>query len=833
MFSIPFYFMNFSNVNLTTFFDLCLSCGICEEVCSRNAISIIFNQGIFQPKIDEKRCIDCKECLKYCPGYNFEDHARTVINQKSKKKNLKSFIIQTKDNKILKKSTSGGAISTILKEMLKDNTINYAFVVPNITSIQNQLSLISITKKNSIVNYSGSKYLPISLQNLIEFIKQKKDAKIAIIGTGCIIYSIQKLLEKYKINNKYIFFFGLFCDKSLNYNILNYFAELVKDQELKIVNLKFRSKDRVSWPGNTKITLSNNKIIYIDKNQRMNLKKFYQLNRCRFCIDKLNYLSDISFGDNYIPGLSSEKGSSSIIIRTQKGYDIFEKYKKCFTFREVSNSVSMFSQNITMKIENHNNIKKMSNLIKKIQNSNRKVRISSNSSLKNKNIQLGKENKINLIKLKIFASRYIKILKNLFTKFEFILNFLIIAYINKNKKKLRAFPSQYVILGGNFLNKGAESMTLHLIDQIYQKNPSSKIYLFSNPDFWQNSIKIKKFNLEILPWNFKIKQLLLNKLSFESKNTTNDFFTKKIDQVLKESKAIYDISGFALTSYFSLGTSLEYLMNISIAKKYSVPMYILPQSFGPFNYKKRYRFFIISLIKSLLTYPELIMCREKDGLMNLKALNLNNIYLNPDFVLLSKIPKLNRIFNDIIKIREISILDHSIAIIPNYQLLKRSKKTQFYAFYSQIIRFYSDLNKNIYLISHSNEDLKICLKIYDKIQPNNKKSIFIIKEVLSSLQFLKIVKKFDFIIASRYHAVIHSFKQSTPAIVIGWAIKYKELMDLMNQSKYILEIDSPLIKIETVLSDMNLKFQLEKANISQRLKKLMKMDFLTTKLDIF
>ena len=67
----------------------------------------------------------------------------------------------------------------------------------------------------------------------------------------------------------------------------------------------------------------------------MKLKSFFQLNRCLFCYDKLNSFADISFGDCYIKEEKSFYGKSNVIIRTNIGKKIYEKYSYLFSYNKI------------------------------------------------------------------------------------------------------------------------------------------------------------------------------------------------------------------------------------------------------------------------------------------------------------------------------------------------------------------------------------------------------------------------------------------------------------------------------------------------------------------
>ena len=47
---------------------LCISCGLCRNVCPQTCITYRRKDGIFQPETDAERCTACGICAHVCPG---------------------------------------------------------------------------------------------------------------------------------------------------------------------------------------------------------------------------------------------------------------------------------------------------------------------------------------------------------------------------------------------------------------------------------------------------------------------------------------------------------------------------------------------------------------------------------------------------------------------------------------------------------------------------------------------------------------------------------------------------------------------------------------------
>ena len=78
--------------------------------------------------------------------------------------------------------------------------------------------------------------------------------------------------------------------------------------------------------------------------------------------------------------------------------------------------------------------------------------------------------------------------------------------------------------------------------------------------------------------------------------------------------------------------------------------------------------------------------------------------------------------------------------------------------------------------------------------------MFLYRNEFESGEYSLMVRQFDFIIASRFHSIVHAYKEGVPAIIFGWATKYQELAGHFDQSKFVFDItDKPNDKFEAIV----------------------------------
>jgi len=366
-----------------------------------------------------------------------------------------------------------------------------------------------------------------------------------------------------------------------------------------------------------------------------------------------------------------------------------------------------------------------------------------------------------------------------------------------------------LITGANFENKGAQSMLFITVDEIRKRNKNAEIYFSTSEKCSLQNYRFKSVYLTSLTQQIAlsknslslplIKNIIRDCIRFILGRKKNIWQFTKLRELMPDIDVIIDVSGFALGQKWGANSQETYLNNIRIAKKYNIPIYLMPQSFGGFSYSDDKKY-LLPEIKKLLKYPRVIFAREKAGYTELtKRFKLNNVKLSSDLVLQNKSIELNNIYR---KISELNIPElktsGNTAIIPNAQCFKHGNSEKNLSLYKNIIDALINMNRHVYIFRHSEKDFEICKMIYDMYGQN--KNLHILSNDFSCIEYDKFINQFDFIICSRFHGIVHAYRNSIPAIALGWEIKYTELTALMSQEKFCFDITDENLKTDNIIS---------------------------------
>ena len=328
--------------------NLCVSCGICAGVCPKKCISSTFEAGSYHPTIDEDSCVNCGLCRKVCPGKS-SDYTTCAVENIFFGKSLICLAAQTKDKEILAQSTSGGVVTTLVRNLLRDKIYDAAFLVDTYNHDEETFTKL-YTAESDFSNTPKSRYVTVNHSRAVSYMIKNPDKRLILVGSACFIQGILKVIAQCKLNRENYFLAGIFCDKTMNYNVWNFFKSIGTDK------LYFRTKEQSGWPGNVGLEKDGQKF-FLPREVRMYMKDFFCVERCRYCLDKLNQFADISFGDNYtqtpLPAhMDKQAGTSCLIIRTELGAKIFDNYLEEFFTQELSAQEIYNSQNVDERMYN-------------------------------------------------------------------------------------------------------------------------------------------------------------------------------------------------------------------------------------------------------------------------------------------------------------------------------------------------------------------------------------------------------------------------------------------------------------------------------------------------
>lgn len=366
------------------------------------------------------------------------------------------------------------------------------------------------------------------------------------------------------------------------------------------------------------------------------------------------------------------------------------------------------------------------------------------------------------------------------------------------KTENHRFPDkEFLITGAQFMNKGAQSMLFTAVSEIRDRFDDAVIWFCPNYAYEEHR-KISD----------QYKMLFL--LDGMERGST-------LYEIMPRLCAVIDVSGYALTSNDSVNKTDRILNFLRLADDFKTPIFLMPQSVGPFDYDERRSL----IIGKVLSYADTIFVRERSGYEHLiNTYGLSNVKYSRDLVLQNTDINPDHIYANKKRRKEFHLAtDNNVALIPNVQNYRNGNPQDVLKLYRDIVSELLLLGKNVYIISHS-DDESICDDIYASYR--NDMGVYLFEGEFDCLEFGQLLENFQYIIGSRYHAIVHAYKKHIPCIAIGWAEKYQELLESFGQEKYLFDVRCKIDTEEvlTMLRTMDRLYMTEAAKIAEILPKI-------------
>ena len=350
-----------------------------------------------------------------------------------------------------------------------------------------------------------------------------------------------------------------------------------------------------------------------------------------------------------------------------------------------------------------------------------------------------------------------------------------------------------LVVGGSFKDKGSQSKLFVVTDVLKKRFGDCQIYFACNGEQYNEA----DYRFVKVPFTKQYQELVLGSRTSILTNISHlirkkdDGSTIDIQKLFSLLDLIIDISDLVLTDRSTLAEHRAYLDNIRIAKKYNIPIILMPQSFGPFNNYSLDNMDIMKEMMDLLFYPKAVFAREEAGYDELMGyFGLDNIRRSADLVLQTKELNITNVCSSYYSPNIPDIKEgNNVAVIPNNHYFTKKLFNQSYALYFRIVEKLLEAKKDVYIFCFSSSDLEICKKIAGMFNYND--HVHLIEQEFDSIEYDFIIRYFDFVVCSRYHGCVHAYKNLIPGLVLGSTVRYKELAKLMGQEEYYIDSLAP------------------------------------------
>ena len=331
----------------------CSGCYACYNICPQKAITMVEDQyGFKYPIINKKLCINCDLCKKVC----------YPKNKTEKEKTIKAYACFSKDETTREKSSSGGLFSVIAEYILDNNGIVYGAAFSDEWKVKH----IRIDNKEQLDKLRTSKYVQSQINDCYKLVKKDLESgkKVLFTGTPCQVNGLLKYINNVIYDN--LFTQDIICHGVPSPKVWEKYVEYrkIKDRD-EIKNINFRRKNN-GWKQYG-INIDYKEKGYFEcHNKDLYMQAFLRnaslRDSCYQCASKTKYRnSDITLADfwgieNVAPEMDDNKGTSLVLLNSEKGQNLFNEVKDKIIYKETDfensikyNSAMVQSVKIPMK----------------------------------------------------------------------------------------------------------------------------------------------------------------------------------------------------------------------------------------------------------------------------------------------------------------------------------------------------------------------------------------------------------------------------------------------------------------------------------------------------
>lgn len=313
----------------------CCGCNACGDVCAQHAITFKTDyEGFWYPEVDMQKCTDCHLCEKICPmlhkANNVERFSEAAV-----------YAAYTKDEAIRLDSTSGGIHSMLALKKFED----HAYVGGAVYNVDHTCSQIVTSDEAMLPEIRSSKYLQSGSEAIYTEIRKllRDGNEVFYCGCPCQIHALYNFLGKEYGNLTTCDFIcrGVNSPKVF----LKYLDMLERQFGSKVTKIKFKNK-KWGWHNfSLRVNFENGQEYCKDRWHDLFFIGYLQSGNfarpsCYECPFKgFPQKADITLADfwgieNIDASMDQDKGTSLVMINSDKGQKLFDAIKEKIEWRQ-------------------------------------------------------------------------------------------------------------------------------------------------------------------------------------------------------------------------------------------------------------------------------------------------------------------------------------------------------------------------------------------------------------------------------------------------------------------------------------------------------------------
>jgi len=354
-----------------------------------------------------------------------------------------------------------------------------------------------------------------------------------------------------------------------------------------------------------------------------------------------------------------------------------------------------------------------------------------------------------------------------------------------------AIRVNFLFNGGGVSNKGDEAMMLTVQHELARRFPQANFIVRAS---FRSRELASAHGLLVSnrPGGSVARALRLGCACLKDRDVRR---ASRLDWVVGEAIAevgnvdcVLDFSGFNYSDAWGVASAKRGLAWAEYCHARGKPFICLPQAWGPFHMAG-----VAEATRRLCAYSTLIYARDKVSrsyLTELLGPGADNVRTAPDmaFLFVGETACAGREFLKSLGVEPGRI--PVVAITPNLRVYERCPGVGVLNEYVQLLtkvarHCIDNWHANVVLIPHTfcmhetpcDDDRFVCGLV--EVGVSNPRRCFTVRRHISAAMAKSIEGQVDLVIGSRFHSCVFALSSGVPAVALGWAHKYVELMALI------------------------------------------------------